>query len=120
MKPGNIILVNSSELDREDVRKIGWAQDLDIDYISFRKVNNAKDLEELGNMISNISSQKKLASAPSRYASIELDSLIKMSDGLIINRGLLSLEVPLSEICQIQKTVIGRCKDLHRPVIVAA
>lgn len=48
-----------------------------------------------------------------------LDEIIKVSDGLMVARGDLGVEVPVYEVPVIQKEMINKCLMANRPVIVA-
>ena len=99
VKPGNVILVQDAELNRDDIRKIQWAETSGLEYVSFGNSHSTQDFEELENVIGTSSCLKKLFSAPSQLAG--LDNLINMSDGIIVNRGILSLEASFADIIHI-------------------
>lgn len=101
MKPGNVILNQGSELNRDDIRKIQWAKKSSLEFVSFGNSHSQRDLEELQEVVDQSGHLKKLFRAPSRLSGVELDNLINMSDGIIVNRGMLSLEASFAEIVRI-------------------
>jgi pyruvate kinase len=48
-----------------------------------------------------------------------LDSIIEASDGVVVARGDLGMNVGLEELPSIQKRIVRRCRELGKPVIVA-
>ena len=48
-----------------------------------------------------------------------IDSIIKLSDGIMIARGDLGVELPTEKVPVIQKNIINKCRDIGKPVIVA-
>ena len=53
------------------------------------------------------------------YAMDDLDEIIKVSDGIIVARGDLGVELPLERIPGIQKQIINKCHYLNKVSIVA-
>jgi len=96
-----VVLIKDAELNRDDIRKIQWAEQQNLEFVSFGNSHSPEDFDELQDVIGNDSCLKKLFSAPSLLAGIELDNLINISDGIIINRGMLSLEASFAEIIRI-------------------
>ena len=48
-----------------------------------------------------------------------IDGIIEASDGIMVARGDLGVEVPAQQVPHIQKKIIRRCNERHRPVITA-
>merc|ERR1712100_192146 len=48
-----------------------------------------------------------------------IDDIIEKSDGIMVARGDLGVEVPLAQIATWQKTVVAKCREKGKPVIVA-
>ena len=48
-----------------------------------------------------------------------IDDIIEKSDGIMVARGDLGVEVPLAQIATWQKTVVAKCREAGKPVVVA-
>jgi pyruvate kinase len=106
-----------TEKDIADIR-FGIEQGVDIIAASFvRKAADVLDirkiLEEAGatlDIISKIEAQEGLDM---------LDEIIEVSDGLMVARGDLGVEIPTEEVPLAQKRIIEKCNRLGKPVITA-
>jgi len=111
---------NLPALTKDDFSNLAYFSKLKIDYVclSFcRSANDVKKLKEvlkLDKMKSSIISKIECRSALNN-----LDEIIKESDGVMIARGDLGVEVPIREISFWQKEIVGRCRILNKPVMVA-
>ncbi len=92
-----------------------------IDYVAASFVNSAKDVNELRNILnSNGGSHIKIISKIESQTGINnIDSIIQASDGIMIARGDLGLEVPYYDVPFYEKGIIRKCRRAGKPVIVA-
>jgi pyruvate kinase len=49
----------------------------------------------------------------------KIDSIIREADGIMVARGDLGIEMPLEEVPVIQKSIVRKCNNMGKPVIVA-
>lgn len=108
-----------SDKDREDI--IFGCQQLKVDYIAASFVSDAADLKEMRQLLDNNGGQyvKIIAKIESRYAVNNIDEIIENSDGIMVARGDLGVDVPYAEVPLIQKHIIRKCNKAMVPVIVA-
>ncbi len=112
-----ITLPPVSEQDEADLR-FGCAQGVDFVAASFMQrgsdvVAIRKILEEEGSsiqIISKIENEEGL---------INLDEILRMSNGLMVARGDLGVEIPAEEVPVLQKMMISKCNQAAKPVITA-
>ena len=107
-----------SEKDKNDVI-FGIKEN--IDYIAASFVNSAKDVNELRSILkANNGEQIKIISKIESQTGINnIDSIIDASDGIMIARGDLGLEIPYYDVPYYEKLIIRKCRKLGKPVIVA-
>lgn len=63
---------------------------------------------------------KVLAKLESSESLQKLEEIVEASDGIMVARGDLGVEIPLEQIPTIQEEIIYVCRQLNRPVIVAS
>ena len=89
-------------------------------WIALSFVRSPQDVIELKKIIGKKNSYMKVMSKIEKpEALLELDGIIKASDGIMIARGDLAVEVPQERMPLIQKDIILRCIKLAKPVVVA-
>ncbi|XP_050529958.1 pyruvate kinase-like [Daktulosphaira vitifoliae] len=107
-----------SEKDKNDLR-FGVEQGVDMIFASF--VQNASTVNEIRSVLGedgkNILIISKIGS---RQAIRNLEEIIKVSDGIIIVRSDLSIEISHEQIFLAQKAIIAQCNKAGKPVICAS
>lgn len=71
-------------------------------------------------MVWNIRSAKVLAKIESVDSLEKLEEIVEVSDGIMIARGDLGVEIPLEQIPTVQEIIVQVCRQLNKPVIVAS
>lgn len=107
-----------SERDKEDIR---FGIKNGIDYIAASFVNSAANVKEL-RAIAEAANGKHvqiISKIESEVAIQRIDEIIEESDGIMIARGDLGLEIPYYEVPYNQKKIIRKCRKLGKTVIVA-
>lgn len=113
----NISLPALTEKDRRDL-KFMLTQPLNWIALSF--VRHPRDVKELRAIIEEHNHPAKIISKIEKPEAIEnIDKIIKHSNGIMVARGDLGIEVPIERIPVIQKEIIQKCIQRARPVIVA-
>jgi len=108
---------NFTKKDREDIQ---FAIEEHLDYIAQSFVNEAKDITMIKEILKKEKySCKVFAKIESKKSLLNIDEIIKVSDGIIIARGDLGICVPIYKIPIIQKEIIKKAKILNKPTVVA-
>lgn len=107
-----------TEKDIEDI-KFGCEQQIDIIAASF--VRSAENILTIRNLIAthNQSDIIIIAKIENAEGVHNFDSIIQAADGIMIARGDLGVEVPLSHVPRLQKMMIRRCYLAGKPVVTA-
>ncbi len=108
-------------LSEKDYNDVLFGIKEDVDYIAASFVNTAKDVNELRDFLKkNNGEQIKIISKIESQTGINnIDSIIEASDGIMIARGDLGLEIPYYDVPYYEKDIIRRCRRAGKPVIVA-
>lgn len=116
--PGiSIPLPSVTEKDFEDLR-IGL--ELDVDWIAVSFVREARDLEPVRAAIRAAGKDTPIIAKVERGEAVEnLAEILEASDGLMVARGDLGVELPLPQVPMLQKKIIDRCVRSGKPVITA-
>ena len=107
-----------SDKDRSDIL---FGIDNDIDYIAASFVRCADDVKELKFLLKEHHGEKIqiISKIENREGVNNLDEIIAVSDGIMVARGDLGVEIPIKEIPALQKLMIKKCTNAGKPVITA-
>lgn len=108
-----------TEKDKADIE---WGADKDIDYVSLSFVQSADDIRKLRSMLRERGSTARIIAKVETKASINdqtLEEIVRVSDGVMVARGDLAVEVGPEMVPIIQRRIIALCRKYGRLSIVA-
>ncbi|MDD5098662.1 MAG: pyruvate kinase [Candidatus Pacebacteria bacterium] len=105
-------------LGEKDLADAKFGAENGADYICLSFVQTSKDIKELRNILED-ELILIIAKIERATALNDIDNIIKSSDGIMIARGDLGIEVPIEEIPMIQKDLIRHAHQHGKPAIVA-
>lgn len=107
-----------TDKDRSDI-EFGIEQGIDFIAASFvRKVSDVLAIREI--LEANNADHIKIISKIENQEGVDnLDEIIEVSDGIMVARGDLGVEIPTEEIPVVQKLMIKKCNEAGKPVITA-
>ena len=112
--------VSIPSLTEEDLVNLHFALDCDVDWIGLSFVRNADDISELKQVISSRNKAAKVIAKVEKPEAIDnIDAIIAATDGVMVARGDLGVEMPLEEVPLLQKMIARKCRAASKPVIVA-
>ena len=107
-----------SDIDREDII---YACEHEGDYLALSFVSCMEDVLEAREILKqcNREDMKIISKIESTTGVENLDSIIDVSDGIMVARGDLGVEVPMQQLPRYQKEMIQRCREKGKLVVVA-
>jgi pyruvate kinase len=113
-----VSLPSLTEKDKKDAR---FALEHGVDWIALSFVRSVNDILEIKELIkrSKRPAARVIAKIEKPEALDEIDQIIDMTDGIMIARGDLGVEVPFDQVPLIQKELVNKCIIRAKPVIVA-
>jgi pyruvate kinase len=90
------------------------------DYIALSFVGRAQDVTQVRDILQQRGADLPIISKIERgQAIIQLDEILRASDGIMVARGDLGVDIPLAQLPMVQKEIIRKCNALGKPVITA-
>jgi pyruvate kinase len=117
--PGvNVKLPALSEKDKADII---WGAQQGVDFIAASFIRKASDVEEIRELLkANGGESTHIISKIENQEGVDnFDSILAASDGIMVARGDLGVEIPVEEVIFAQKTMIQKCILARKPVITA-
>lgn len=112
--------ISMPSLTEKDLRDLNFALEQNVDWIGLSFVRSAEDIEDLKGIIDAKKCKAKVIAKIEKPEAIEvIDEIIKASDGIMVARGDLGVEIPYQNVPLIQKMVIKKSRLHAKPVIVA-
>jgi len=112
--------ISLPSLTEKDQLDLEFALDHEVDWIGLSFVRSARDIIELKHRISARGAKAKVIAKIEKPEALDnIDDIIKESDGLMVARGDLGVEIPYQNVPLIQKMLISKCVRKAKPVIVA-
>ena len=107
-----------SELDREDIK---YACLHGGDYIATSFVSSAEDVIEIKNILKSYGREdlQIICKIESDLGIKNLESILEVSDGIMVARGDLGTEIPSEKLPIVQKKMIKTCREMGKVAIVA-
>lgn len=104
-----------------DIRHIGFGLEQNIEMIAVSFVRKGDDIREVRRILEERGAgHVQIISKIENEEGIEhLDDILEASDGIMVARGDLGVEVPVENVPMMQKEMIDKCNLAGKPVIVA-
>lgn len=107
-----------SDIDKEDIK---FACENNVDFIALSFVESYENILEVNDLLINYGNDHIgiIAKIENEKAFEDIDDIIRISEGIMIARGDLGVEVPLENVPGMQKTIIKKCHIAGKVSIVA-
>ncbi|MFZ2545122.1 MAG: pyruvate kinase [Candidatus Saccharimonadales bacterium] len=109
-------------LTPKDIKDIEYGADKDIDYVALSFVQSPDDIDALRQMLVGLGSTAQIVAKVETKAAIAddvLEAIVKVSDGVMVARGDLAVEVGAEVVPIVQRKIIALCRKYGKLSIVA-
>ncbi len=112
--------VSIPSLTDEDLENLEFALANDVEWIGLSFVRTADDIVELKRIISRSGKSARVIAKVEKPEAIDnIDAIIEVTDGVMVARGDLGVEMPMEQVPVLQKMIARKCREASKPVIVA-
>ena len=112
--------ISMPSLTEKDEQDLSFALDQDVDWIGLSFVRSARDMIDLKHRISSVGAKAKVIAKIEKPEALDcIDDIISESDGIMVARGDLGVEIPFQNVPLTQKMLIDKGIKYAKPVIVA-
>ena len=112
--------ISMPSLTEKDEKDLSFAIEQDVDWIGLSFVRSARDMIDLKHKISSAGAKAKVIAKIEKPEALEcIDDIINESDGIMVARGDLGVEIPFQNVPLTQKMLIDKGIKYAKPVIVA-
>lgn len=114
------VKISIPALTAKDIRDLEFGIKQDVDYIALSFVRSAKDVRDIISRVRAAGSQAAIIAKIEKPEALDvIDEIIEETDGIMVARGDLGIEIPTEEVPIVQKTIIEKCRMAGKPVITA-
>ncbi len=107
-------------LTQKDRKDMLWGIENDVDFMAISFVQNAEDMITARKIINYHKGRTQLFAKIEKFDAVEnIDAILEASDGIMVARGDLGIEIPYFDVPATQKMLIHKANDASKPVITA-
>ncbi|MFZ4100945.1 MAG: pyruvate kinase [Sphingobacterium thalpophilum] len=112
--------VSIPSLTEEDLANLEFALNNDVEWIGLSFVRSADDIIELKRIIARSDKTARVIAKIEKPEAVDnIDEIIEATDGVMVARGDLGVEMPMEQVPLLQKMIARKCRSASKPVIVA-
>ncbi|MFK5880716.1 MAG: pyruvate kinase [Sulfurospirillum sp.] len=113
-------VINIDVITEKDEKDLQWGAKNGVDFVAVSFVQSAKDILHARELLSKFGSSSRIIAKIEKFDAVEnIDEILKVSDGVMVARGDLGIEVPYYKVPSIQKRIIRKANAASKPVITA-
>ncbi|AGF77287.1 pyruvate kinase [Desulfocapsa sulfexigens DSM 10523] len=114
------VKVNLPPLMDKDVSDIQFGAEMEVDFIAASFIRKGEDVLEVRRVIEEVGGRQQIISKIENQEALDnLEEILDLSDGLMVARGDLGVELPPEKVPVIQKKIIQMANRHGKPVITA-
>ncbi|CZE47959.1 pyruvate kinase [Campylobacter geochelonis] len=112
--------INIDVITQKDMKDLEWGAKNGVNFVAVSFVQHANDVLRVREILKGFNSTAKIYAKIEKFDAVEnIDEIIAVSDGIMVARGDLGIEVPYYEVPNIQKMIIKKANEQAKPVITA-
>jgi len=112
--------ISLPSLTKKDIADAEFALEQNVDWIALSFVRSVTDIADLKDIVKKKKKHAKvIAKIEKPEAMNEIDNIIDVTDGVMVARGDLGVELPFHEVPLMQKQIVEKCIKYAKPVIIA-
>ncbi|ECP6072903.1 TPA: pyruvate kinase [Campylobacter jejuni] len=112
--------INIDVITQKDKNDLLWGIKNEVDFLAISFVQNAHDIDEVREILAQNNAKISIFAKIEKFDAVEnIDEIIKSSNGIMVARGDLGIEVPYYKVPNIQKEIIQKANNASKPVITA-
>lgn len=115
------VSINLPGITEKDASDIRFGLDNEINFIAASFVRKPEDVNDIRKLLEekNMGHVQIFPKIESQEGIDNFDEILKVSDGLMVARGDMGVEIPAENVPLVQKTLIRKCNLIGKPVITA-
>lgn len=107
-------------LTPKDKKDILWGIHNQVEFMAISFVQNAEDIKNARALVKSYGGDVQLFAKIEKFDAVEnLDEILEASDGVMVARGDLGIEIPYFKVPHVQKMIIKKANNASKPVITA-
>lgn len=112
--------ININVITKKDEKDLLWGAENDVDFVAISFVQNANDISQARDILNGFGKNPNLFAKIEKFDAVEnIDEILEASDGIMVARGDLGIEVPYYKVPSLQKMIIKKANEVAKPVITA-
>ena len=118
----NVVGIKTSlpAVTEQDVKDIIFGIEHNVDFIAASFIRKPLDVKEIRGLIDICDARVDIISKIENEEGLEnIDEIIRVSNGIMVARGDLGVQIQMEEIPLVQKRIVLKCNQANKPVIVA-
>ena len=114
------VRLSTPAVTEKDLSDLAFGLDMGVDFVALSFVSTAADVQRVKGLITAKRAHALVVSKIERREALaNLDRIIEASDAVMVARGDLGVEIPPEEVPIVQKTLVAKCRERGKPVIIA-
>jgi pyruvate kinase len=107
-------------MTEKDRRDLIFGLEMEVDYVALSFVRAAADIHAIKKIIHRQGRQTPVIAKIEKHEALDhIDAILEASDGIMVARGDLGVEIPLEKVPNIQKLLVRKANRLGKPVVIA-